>query len=95
MSAETASTMGGRSRSRRSHTVSRQRRALAIRLIGPLTILAGIVWAVVQPYRIALIHPHGKTFYYFLIEPPLLVVLMGVVFMVCIAPGLLADLERS
>ncbi|HET7743828.1 MAG TPA: hypothetical protein VFK76_03735 [Gaiellaceae bacterium] len=66
-----------------------------MRLLGPLTVLAGLVWAVVQPYRIAFLHPHGKGFYDFLVQPPLLVVLVGVLFALLIAPGLVQDLERA
>ena len=48
---------------------------VAVLLIGPLTMFAGLVWAIVQP--------------------PLLVALVGLVFMMLIAPGLAEDLERE
>ena len=48
-----------------------------------------------QPYRIAFLHPEGKGFYDFVGEPPLLVVLVGLVFVFLIAPGLIEDLERQ
>jgi len=64
-----------------------------VKLLGPLTILAGLVWAVAQPYRIAFLHPHGKGLYDFLAQPPLLVVLVGALFALLIAPGLVQDLE--
>ena len=35
-------------------------RARAVGLIGPLTVVAGIVWAILQPYRITLLHPRGR-----------------------------------
>ena len=73
----------------------RSGRVLAVQLLGPLTILAGLVWAVAQPYRIAFLHPHGKGLYDFLAQPPLLVVLVGVLFALLIAPGLVQDLERA
>ena len=73
----------------------RSLRVLAIEVLGPLTILAGIVWAVAQPYRIALIHPEGKGFWDFLVEPPLLVVAVGFLFALVVAPGILEDLERA
>jgi hypothetical protein len=57
--------------------------------------LAGIVWAVAQPYRIAFLHPHGKGVYDFLVQPPLLVVLVGVAFALLIAPGIVEDLENA
>ncbi len=69
-------------------------RILAVQLLGPVTILGGLVWAVAQPYRIAFLHPHGKNVYDFLAQPPLLVVLVGVLFALLIAPGLVDDLER-
>ncbi len=73
----------------------RSGRILAVQLLGPLTILGGLVWAVAQPYRIAFLHPHGKNLYDFLVQPPLLVVLVGVLFALLIAPGLVQDLERA
>jgi len=71
----------------------RSARVLGVQLLGPLTILAGIVWAIAQPYRIAFLHPHGKGVYDFLVQPPLLVVLVGAAFALLIAPGLVQDLE--
>jgi hypothetical protein len=73
----------------------RPERTLAVQLLGPITILGGLVWAVAQPYRIAFLHPHGKGLYDFLVQPPLLVVLVGVLFALVIAPGLVQDLERA
>jgi hypothetical protein len=72
-----------------------QSRALAVQAIGPITVLAGLVWAVAQPYRIAFLHREGKGFYDFLVQPPLLVVAVGVFFALVIAPGLLRDLEED
>jgi len=70
-------------------------RARAISLLGPLTVVAGIVWAIVQPYRLTLLHPHGQGFWWLVIEPPLLVVLAGVVFAVFVARPLVVDLEAD
>jgi hypothetical protein len=56
---------------------------------------AGLVWAIAQPYRIVFLEPEGKNVYDFLVQPPLLVGLVGLVFMVLIAPGLAEDLERE
>jgi hypothetical protein len=70
-------------------------RARAISLLGPLTVAAGIVWAIVQPYRLTLLHPHGQGFWWLVIEPPLLVVFAGVVFAVFVARPLVADLEAD
>lgn len=68
-------------------------RMLAIDALGPLTMLGGVVWAVAQPYRLAILHPAGKGFYDWLVEPPLLVVLVGVFFAAVIAPGIIEDLR--
>jgi hypothetical protein len=65
-----------------------------VRGLGPLTILIGIVWAVLQPYRLTLLHPHDQGFWWLLAEPPLYVVLVGVLFRFVIAPGLVEDIEE-
>jgi hypothetical protein len=75
--------------------VRRQRRILAVQLLGPLTMLGGLVWAIAQPYRIAFLNPEGKGFYDYIAQPPLLVVVVGLVFMLLIAPGLAEDLEND
>jgi hypothetical protein len=58
-----------------------------------LTVVAGVVWAIIQPYRLTLLHPRGQGFWWLVIEPPLLVMFAGVVFAVFVARPLLADLE--
>ncbi len=63
--------------------------------IGPATALAGVAWALLQPWRLTLVHPHGQGFWWLLAEPPLYVVLVGVLFRWVIAPGLVADLEAD
>jgi hypothetical protein len=73
----------------------RSGRARAIAALGPLTMVGGVVWAFLQPYRITLLHPHDQGFWWLAIEPPLLVVLAGVVFALFVAPGLLEDLEEA
>ena len=73
----------------------RTSRVLAVQALGPLTILGGIVWAVAQPYRIVLLDREGQGVYDYLFQPPLLVVLVGLVFTFCIAPGLVDDLEEE
>jgi hypothetical protein len=73
----------------------RQLRVLAIEALGPLTVLAGLVWAVAQPYRIVFLNPEGKGLYDFLVQPPLLVVAVGVLFSLVVARGLLRDLEEA
>jgi len=70
-------------------------RIVAIEAIGPLTIVAGIVWAIAQPYRIAFIHRLDKGFYDYLVQPPLLVILVGLLFALLLAPGLADDLREA
>jgi hypothetical protein len=72
----------------------RSPRAVAVNLIGPLTMLAGVAWAFLQPYRLTFLHPHGQGFWWLLSEPQLYVVLVGLVFALVLAPGLLEDLEE-
>lgn len=79
----------------RRQTSRRSARMLAVELLGPLTILGGAVWAIAQPYRIAFFEPAGKGFYDFLIQPPLLVIAVGLVFALGIAPGLVEDLRSN
>jgi hypothetical protein len=63
--------------------------------LGPATAFAGVVWALVQPYRITLLHPHGQGFWWLFVEPPLLVVAVGLFFHFVVMPGLLEDLEEE
>ena len=86
MNAELASQLKAR-------TARRSARAVAVSALGPLTFAAGIGWAFVQPYRITLLHPHGQGFWWLVVEPPLLVMLVGLLFAVVVVPGLLEDLE--
>ena len=86
MNAELASQLKAR-------TARRSARAVAVSALGPLTFAAGIGWAFVQPYRITLLHPHGQGFWWIVVEPPLLVMLVGLLFAVVVVPGLLEDLE--
>ena len=72
----------------------RSARALAVLALGPLTMLAGVIWAFVQPWRVTLLHPHGEGFWWLVVEPPLLVVAVGVFFSF-LAYGIVRDLEES
>jgi hypothetical protein len=63
--------------------------------LGPVTVLAGAVWALVQPYRITLLHPHDQTFWWLFVEPPLLVIAVGLLFHLVVLPGLLEDLDAT
>ena len=82
-------TEASRPRARRSG------RALAVLGLGPLTALAGIAWAVLQPHRITLFDPAGQGFWWLFSEPPLYVILVGVLFHAFVAPGVVADLEEA
>jgi hypothetical protein len=62
--------------------------------IGPTVVAAGLIWAILQPYRLTLLHPRGQSFWWLVIEPPLLVMGAGVVFALLVARPLLADLEE-
>ena len=76
-------------------TRSRTARARVIAAIGPLTMVGGVVWAFLQPYRLTILHPHGEGVWWLLVQPPLLVVAVGVGFALLIAPGLIEDLEEE
>jgi hypothetical protein len=76
-------------------TRSRTASARIVTALGPLTMVAGVVWAFLQPYRLTILHPHGEGFWWLLVQPPLLVVGVGVVFALLIAPGLIEDLEEE
>jgi hypothetical protein len=57
--------------------------------------LGGLVWAIVQPYRLTLLHPHHQGFWWLAIEPPLLVAAAGLLFSLAVARPLIADLEEE
>ena len=73
----------------------RSARARFVAVLGPATMLAGVLWAFLQTYRVTLLHPHGQGFWRLAVEPPLLVILAGVVFALLVAPGVIEDLETS
>jgi len=70
-------------------------RARIVSAVGPATALAGAIWAVVQPYRITLLHPRGQGFWWLVVEAPLLVIAVGLFFHFIVVPGLLEDLEEE
>jgi hypothetical protein len=78
----------------RTLPADRTRRAQTIAMLGPSTVAAGVVWAIIQPYRLTLLHPMHQGFWWLLIEPPLLVMAAGVVFALVVARPLLVDLEE-
>jgi len=74
---------------------SRTLRARIVLALGPATMLGGVVWAVVQPWRLTLLHPHGQGFWWIVAEPQFYVILVGLVFRLVVAPGVAADLEAE
>ncbi len=80
--------------SRLPATVARTARMRIVSSIGPTVVAAGFVWAILQPYRVTLLHPRGQGLWWLLIEPPLLVVGAGIVFALLVARPLLSDLEE-
>ena len=70
-------------------------RQIAVSLLGPLTAVAGFAWALVQPWRITLLHPHGQGFWWLFVQPPIWIVLAGVGFHFVIARPLLEDLDEE
>ena len=75
-----------------------QQRTARVRLVtalGPVTALAGVIWAIAQPYRLTILHPRGEGFWWLVVEPPLLVIAVGLLFYFVVLPGLLADLEKA
>ncbi|MFL5927733.1 MAG: hypothetical protein ACJ77E_12445 [Gaiellaceae bacterium] len=69
-------------------------RARAVSLIGPTTIACGVIWGILQPYRLTILHPRGQGAWWLVAEPPLLVAVVGVLFALVVAKPLLADLEE-
>ena len=81
-------------RERAEARTKQSRQHTAVSALGPLTALAGLIWALAQPYRITLLDPDGHSFWYLAVQPPLLVMLAGAIFHFWVVPGLLADLEE-
>ncbi len=70
-------------------------RAVLVSLLGPLTMLVGVVWAIAQPYRVTLLHPHGQGFWWLAVQPPLLVIAAGAAFHLLVARPLARDVEEE
>jgi hypothetical protein len=82
-------------RTGRAPLADTSRRDAAARIVislGPATVVAGLVWALLQPYRVTLFEPQGQSLWWLAVEPPLLVVLVGVIFHLVVARGLVRDL---
>ncbi len=74
--------------------VTRSTRARVISLLGPTAVACGLIWGILQPYRLTILHPRGQGFWWLLIEPPLLIAAVGVIFALVVARPLLTDLEK-
>jgi hypothetical protein len=72
--------------------VARSRRARLVLALGPAVACAGVVWAIVQPWRITLLEPAAQSFWWLVCEPPLYVVIVGLLFRFVVAPGLVEDM---
>ena len=95
MSADIAHTIR---RTRDRHEVAARSLALRARIVlalGPATAAGGVAWALLQPWRLTILHPAGQGFWWLLAEPPLYVVLVGLIFRRLLAPGLVADLHAA
>ena len=79
----------------RAATRARITPARIVSALGPATALGGVGWALVQPYRITLLHPRGQGFWWLFVEPPLLVIAVALFFHFFVAHGLLEDLEEE
>ena len=80
-------------REARTRTVAA--RVWLISSVGPGAALTGALWAVLQPYRITLLHPHGQGFWWLFVEPPLFVVAVGLLFHAYVARSLVDDLKEQ
>jgi hypothetical protein len=63
--------------------------------IGWTAVAAGVLWAVLQPWRLTILHPFHQGFWWLLSEPPLYVVAAGLLYRFVVAPPLLRDLGRE
>lgn len=79
--------------SERVATRSRTTRARIVVGLGPLTMLGGVVWAFLQPYRLTLLHPHGEGFWWLFVQPPLWILVAGLGFHLFVARPLIEDLD--
>jgi hypothetical protein len=84
-----------RNRAPLANASTRETAARVVVSLGPATVVAGLVWALLQPYRVTLFAPQGQSFWWLAVEPPLLVVLVGIVFHLVVARGLVRDLLDS
>jgi hypothetical protein len=94
MSAEIAHELKHQQALEQGRPVTRSLRAHVILAAGWVVVFAGVAWAIAQPYRLTILHPSGHGFWWLVSEPPLYVVLAGLVFRRVVAKPLVEDLER-
>jgi hypothetical protein len=68
-------------------------RQIVLSVLGPLTALVGVAWAIAQPYRITLLHPYDQGFWWLFVQPPLWILLAGLAFHLFVARPLIEDLD--
>ena len=90
MSADIAHELQAKTKERAERLALRARLILAL---GPVTALGGVAWVLVQPWRLTLLHPHGQGVWWLLGESPLYVVLVGLLFRLLLAPGIVEDMR--
>lgn len=95
MSADIAHELHGEREKERAATATASARVRIVLAMGPATAIGGIAWAFVQPWRLTFLHPYGQGFWWLVAEPPLYVVLVGVLFRVLIARALVEDMEDA
>ena len=95
MSADVAHELRRKVKRERVVAGTRSARARLLLALGPATSIGGVAWALVQPWRLTLLHPSGQGLYWLLAEPPLYVVLVGILFRLLLVPGIVADLEEG
>ena len=78
-----------------AHTRRYHRVAHVVSFVGPAIAAAGLIWAILQPWRLTLLHPHGQGIWWLLSEPPLYVVVVGLLFRFLLAPSIVEDIELS
>ena len=76
-----------------AEAVTRSTRARVVSLLGPTTVASGLIWGILQPWRLTVLQPRGQGFWWLVIEPPVLVAVAGVIFALVVARPLLSDLE--
>jgi hypothetical protein len=92
VSADIAHDLQGKTKEREAPLALRARMVL---VLGPATAVGGVVWALMQPWRLTLLHPHGQGVWWLVGQPPLYVVIVGLLFRLVLAPGIVEDLRRQ